>query len=46
MEVTPAWVRQVTDCARSTSAKVAAQLREELPADTDTPAAAYAREAA
>ncbi|MFI5605934.1 hypothetical protein [Amycolatopsis sp. NPDC051903] len=34
-EITPAWVRSVTDCARGTSSNVAAALAAEL-ADTDT----------
>lgn len=34
IEITPAWVRQVTDCSRSTSVKVAAALRAEREADT------------
>ena len=31
MVVTPAWVRQVTDCSRRLSPKVAAALNAELP---------------
>ena len=31
MVVTPAWVRQVTDCSRGLSPKVAAALNAELP---------------
>src|SRR5699024_9459282 len=43
-EISPAWVRQVTGCARSTSAKVADQLRGErhTPMPTLTPVAATA----
>ena len=43
-EITPAWVRSVTDCARGTSSNVAAALAAEL-ADTD-PEPADVREAA
>ena len=31
IEVSPAWVRSVTDCARGTSKAVADALRDELP---------------
>ncbi|RZQ64207.1 hypothetical protein [Amycolatopsis suaedae] len=34
IEITPAWVRSVTDCARGTSSTVAARLRDELATGT------------
>ncbi|MFI6032558.1 hypothetical protein [Amycolatopsis magusensis] len=36
IEITPAWIREVTDCGRGTSSTVAAQLRTQIEADTAT----------
>jgi hypothetical protein len=44
-EVTPAWVRSVTDCARGTSKSVADALRTELGTPADGSGAADGREA-
>ncbi|QFU85722.1 hypothetical protein [Amycolatopsis sp. YIM 10] len=36
IEITPAWIREVTDCGRGTSSTVAAQLRDQIQAETAT----------